>query len=168
MVVDEKIPRNKMVTQTNKLMSANDLISFLNSLTTSEMIELFPGRFHNLIDLDSKIETVMNRLSNDARLWKMMINSMQLQKSKLKIQQFISVDENGNLIKDGKNSELYFNGFTTEITANKIFFKILDDDQKYWITYLKDEGRFLHYTKIEDLVPLGIGITENYLKKLIR
>lgn len=53
-----------------KLLSLSEFISWLNSLTTMELINEFPRSFHTLKSHESKDEAVLKLVSNDAILWR--------------------------------------------------------------------------------------------------
>jgi hypothetical protein len=52
-------------------MTLREFVFFLNSMTTTELIRQFPGRFHLLSARESIQESSMNLLANDAILWDM-------------------------------------------------------------------------------------------------
>lgn len=49
----------------------SEYVSWLNSMTTPELIKEFPGQFHTLNAKESSAECVKKMLANDAILWRM-------------------------------------------------------------------------------------------------
>jgi hypothetical protein len=80
------------------LLSLSDFITWLNSMTTTELIHEFPNTFHLPLAGDSKQSTVTKLLANDAILWRLVKEYNKFLKKPLTISMF-----------EGK-SKLFFGG----------------------------------------------------------
>ena len=167
------------------LQSTNDLISFYYSMTSTELKEVFPNYFESLLTVEDTMEASNILARNEARLWKLIVKNMQAQKQRLEIGMFIPMDEEGNLwleptkqnsgsqiaFQQAKimyhklQSKILFNDFKMNVGDDKISFTLAQKDEtRYWIEYDINSKKFKHYERIEDLIPLNISITDNYLK----
>jgi len=74
-------------------MPLDEYIFWLNSMTTPELHEQFPGEFHVLKASDNQNESVTNLLANDAILWKFVKTHAQKLASELTKKEVKTEDE---------------------------------------------------------------------------
>lgn len=68
---ESKVVEKVVVEKPKKKRTLSEFVSWLNSMTTTELIKEFPGQFHDLRVGDSQSSTVTRILANDAILWQM-------------------------------------------------------------------------------------------------